>query len=338
METETEISTPVETDVDTSVEVEPETVETETVETDTDTSITEPTEVQPTAETETGTQAPEEPVLYAGKYKTVEELEKGYAETQKFVNKASEYEKKYNELVERQQKEYEKAQAERLHQAQTRGFNSVEQQEIADKVTVAEFEYYTNNLHTLPPELSEAARQNLLQYCQTGYKGHLEEAKRYFPSDFIENVALAKSQMENQLKSEYESKRRFEENAQAQKLAETLRADFAEFLADISTNEGKAKALKSFCDVGSINSKEDMQVLVDIYSQIAKFEREQAIKELKAQKAIEETKNKAQIESGAKTNYNGESAPTYAQIQKMTQEEFNKACEKWGVEKIMTAN
>ena len=332
METETEISTPVETDVDTSVDVEPETVET-----DTDTSITEPTEVQPTAETETGTQDPQEPVLYAGKYKTVEELEKGYAETQKFVNKASEFEKKYNELVARQQQEYEKAQAERLHQAQTRGFNSIEQQEIADKVTVAEFEHYANNLHTLPPELSETARQNLLQYYQTGYKGYLEEAKRYFPSDFIENVALAKSQMEHQLKSEYETKRQYEENAQAQKLADTLKADFAEFLADIGTNEGKAKALKSFCDVGSINSKEDMQVLVDIYGQIAKFEREQAIKEFEAQKAIEETKNKAVIESANNNIPSDGNNLTYEAIKNMSQEEFEKTVDRYGLEAVLKA-
>ena len=332
METETEISTPVETDVDTSVDVEPVTAET-----DTDTSITEPTEVQPTAETETGTQDPQEPVLYAGKYKTVEELEKGYAETQKFVNKASEFEKKYNELVARQQQEYEKAQAERLHQAQTRGFNSIEQQEISDKVTLAEFEYYANNLQGLPPETAENVRQNLLQYYQTGYKGYLEEAKRYYPSDFIENVALAKSQLENQLKSEYESKRQFEENANAQKLAETLKADFAEFLADIGTNEGKAKALKSFCDVGSINSKADMQVLVDIYGQIAKYEREQAIKEFEAQKAIEETKNRAVIESANNNVPSDGSKLTYEQIKRMSQEEFEKTVDKYGLEAVLNA-
>lgn len=332
METETEISTPVETDVDTSVEVEPEAVET-----DTDTSITEPTEEQPTAETETGAEETTQPVMYAGKYKTVEELEKGYAETQKFVAKASEFEKKYNELVARQQQEYEKAQAERLHQAQTRGFNSVEQQEISDKVTVAEFEYYANNLHALPPDIAETARTNLLQYYQTGYKGYLEEAKRYFPSDFIENVALAKSQMETQLKTEFESKRKMEQETNAQKLAETIKTDFPDFLADIQENAGKAQALKSFCDVGSINTVEDMKVFIDIYDQIAKHERAQAIKELEAQKAIEETKNRAVIESANNNVPSDGGELTYEQIKRMSQEEFEKTVDKYGLEAVLNA-
>ncbi len=334
MEAETELSTPVETsDVDTSASIEPETVET-----DTDTSITEPTNVE-TAETETeaGVTDSVEEKLYAGKYKSVEELEKGYAETQKFVYKANEFEKKYNELLERQQQEYEKAQAERLQQAQTRGFNSVEQQEISDKVTLMEFEYYANNLNALHPDVLEQVRTSLLQYYQTGHKAYLDEAKRYYPSDFIEQVALAKSQTESKLRNEYEAKRQSEQEATTQKLAETLKADFAEFLTDIANNEGKAQALKSFCDVGSINSKEDMQIFTEIYGKIAAYEREQAIKELEARKAIEETKNKAQIETGSKSDFVSDVAPTYAQIKKMTQEEFNKACEKWGVEKIMAA-
>ena len=334
MEAETELSTPVETsDVDTSASIEPETVET-----DADTSITEPTNVE-TAETETeaGVTNSEEERLYAGKYKSVEELEKGYAETQKFVNKANEFEKKYNQLLERQQQEYQKAQAERLHQAQTRGFNSVEQQEISDQVTLMEFEYYANNMNGLHPDTIEQVRSNLLQYYQTGHKAYLDEAKRYYPSDFIEQVALAKSQTESKLRQEYEAKRQHEQDATTQKLAETLKADFAEFLTDIANNEGKAQALKSFCDVGSINSKEDMQVFAEIYGKIAAYEREQAIKELEAQKAIEETKNKAVIESAPSNLPNGSEALTYERIKEMTQEEFDKAVDEYGLEALLKA-
>jgi hypothetical protein len=335
MEAETELSTPVETsDVDTSANIEPETVET-----DTDTSITEPTDVEAAeTETEAGVTDSDVQKLYAGKYKSVEELEKGYEETQKFVYKANEFEKKYNELLERQQKEYEQAQAERLHQAQTRGFNSVEQQEISDKVTLMEFEYYANNLNALHPDVMEQVRSNLLQYYQTGHKGYLDEAKRYYPSDFIEQVALAKSQTESKLRNEYEAKRQYEQDATTQKLAETLKADFAEFLTDIANNEGKAQALKSFCDVGSINSKEDMQIFTEIYGKIAAYEREQAIKELEAQKAIEETKNKAVIDSGATNLPTDGGKLTYEQVKRMSQSEFDSAVDKYGLEAVINAN
>lgn len=53
-----------------------------------DTSVTEPSDTQPTAEGENDTNQEHKDakeVLYAGKYKTVDELEKGYAEAQKLI-------------------------------------------------------------------------------------------------------------------------------------------------------------------------------------------------------------------------------------------------------------
>lgn len=331
MADETQISTPVDTSaVDTSSSVEPET----SVVTDTsDTSAKEPATVEVTAETETN----QANTLYAGKYKTVEDLVKGYEEAQKFVTKASEWESKYNDLLAKQADVTEKAQAQRLQEARTRGFNSVEEQQIAERVQLAEFEHFVNNLNQVPAEHLETVRQYLLQYYNTAHPDFLAEAKRYFPANFIEKAALDKSRLENQLMADFKSKLAQADEQRTAKLADELKTNFAEFLADVQTNEGKAKALKSFCDVGSINSKEDMQVFQDIYSQIAKYEREQAIKEYEAQKTIDETKSRATIQQGGNNFPRTTNVPTYSDIQKMTQEEYNKAVEQFGIETILQA-
>ena len=264
-------------------------------------------------------------------------MEKGYNEAQKSVAKASELEKKYNELLQKQQAEIERIAQQKLQQAQQRGFNSIEALEIADKVQVAEFEYYANNLNQVAPEYYQEVQGHLLNYYNTGHKAYLDEAKRYFTSDFIERVANEKSRYESQLRGEYQAQQRAKAEAQEAELAEILKADYAEFLADVQENEGKAQALKSFCDVGSITSKEDMQVFHDIYNKIAKYERELAIKEYEASKAIEETKNKSQIDGGINNVISSDGSLTYAQIQRMSQAEFDQAVEKYGLEAVINA-
>lgn len=329
MADETQISTPDESVVlDTSSDVEPAVA---------DTSIEEPSQGDESAEIETQEQTEQER-LYAGKYKTIEDLEKGYTELQPFINKANDFEKKYNELVKAQELEAQKHQQELLNVAKQKGFNSIEEQEIANKVQVAELEYYAQNLNTITdPQLLGEVQQLLGAYVQTGHPQYLNAAKSYFSSDFIEKVAQAKFDLTNRLQGEYETKRS-QARAQAdEQLANAIKADFGEFLADVAQNEGKAQALKSFCDAGFIQSKEDMQVFQDIYNKMAKFERDKYQKEIEAQKAIDETKNKAVIDTGANTVTSSDSKLTYAQIQKMTQEEFNQAADKYGIEALLNA-
>ena len=91
MTVETEISTPVET-----VEEETSTID-EPVETETLSVEPETTEEAAETETEIAQESLEEPKVYAGKYNSVEELEKGYTELQKLMSKPNEYEQKYNE-------------------------------------------------------------------------------------------------------------------------------------------------------------------------------------------------------------------------------------------------
>lgn len=330
MATETEITTPAEVSEEvTSSSVEPETTvtSTEEPETDVETAVTETEQVQAEAVVE------QEPKLYAGKYKSIEEFEKGHNELYGAFTKAKEYENKYNDLLAKQQEEVQRLAQQKLEQAQLRGFKSAEEQEIADKVQVAEFEYYWGNLNAISPESAKEAEEYLRAYYQTANPTYLEGAKRFYPSDFVEKVALVKNYLSNRLNGELKQRKQKEYEATQAELANTLKADYADFLADISTNKGKSSALQSFCNAGFINSKEDMQAFVDVYAQIAQFERDLLIKELEAQKAIEETKNKAVIGAGVSVDsVNGglKDAYTQAEIAQMSQGEFEKLYDKYG--------
>lgn len=331
MADETEISTPDVATVESTSENEPTNeVDTSNAELDTEGNTAE-------TETEHAQEGTREEKLYAGKYKSVEELEKGYGEAQKYVTKAQELQKMYDELVQRNEDEARKAYEARQNEAKKRGFMTADEAEIADKVQAAEFEYYVQNLNKVNPEVSEQARQYLLAYYQTGHAQYLDEAKKLYSPAFIENVAQEKAKLQGQLRAEYNHKMAERTSQEEEKLAEVIKNDFKEFLGDVKENEGKATALKSFCDAGFIKSAEDMQAFSDIYGKIANYERDRAIKEYEAQKAIEETKSKAQIEGSAEV-VGGESAlPSLEKISQMSREEYADAVEKYGLEKIMRA-
>lgn len=334
IETQEEVSTPVETvEEETSLDVEP-------VETETSTEESESIEVPTETETETQDAEPpaEEQKLYAGKYKSIEELEKGYKELNGSFTKSKEFENKYNELLKQQQEQADKLRAYQLQQANQKGFKTVEDAQIADRVQQAEFQYYWTNLNTLNPEYVNEVKPLLENYFHTANRAYLEEAKRYYSSNFIEQVALATNGLEHNLRAQLEQEKAQQKNKADEELANTLRTDFAEFLGDLKENTGKAKALEAFCGADFITSVEDMKAFENIYSQIAKYEREQAIKEYEAQKAIEETKEKAQIPTaGADFVLSGDKIPTYSDIEKMSQAQFNAAVDKFGLDKIIKA-
>ena len=331
MTAEAEISTPVETVTEeTSTIVEPTEVETPAVEPD----VTEETaEVQ----AEVTDEAEPQPTVYAGKYNSIEALEKGYKELESKLGQPNEYEQKYNELLKAQQETERKAQEERVRQAQQYGFKTVEDQEAHEKLQATELEWYANYLNLVAPENYENARAYLGEYLRTGQVAYFNEAKKLFPLDFVENVANAKTQLSARLQGEIAQKRQLEREQFDKNLAEQIKGQFNEFLADSATNQAKANALKAMCDAGAINSVEDMQNFVNLYTSIVDNAKQIAIKEYEAAKAIEETKRKAVIDAGVTADSNSDNPPTYAQIEKMTQDEFNKACEKWGTDKIINA-
>ena len=331
MTAEAEISTPVETVTEeTSTIVEPTEVETPTVEPDV-------TEEAAEVQAEVADEVKEPQTVYAGKYNSIEALEKGYKELESKLGQPNEYEQKYNELLKAQQETERKAQEERVRQAQQYGFKTVEDQEAHEKLQATELEWYANYLNLVAPENYENARAYLGEYLRTGQVAYFNEAKKLFPLDFVENVANAKTQLSARLQGEIAQKRQLEREEFDKNLANQIKGQFNEFLADSATNQAKANALKAMCDAGAINSVEDMQNFVNLYTSIVDNAKQIAIKEYEAAKAIEETKRKAVIDAGVTADSNGDNPPTYAQIEKMTQDEFNKACEKWGTDKIINA-
>ena len=326
MAEETTISTPVETaESETATEELTPAVETETTE-EVSTSEDAPETEEQTAETETE----KETKLYAGKYTSVEELEKGYGELNKAYTQANQIKAKYDELL----KQQEQQKALNLENAQKAGFNSVEEQEINNNVTMAEFNAFWNNLGMVDIDAQPSVQQYLTEYYKTGDTAYLKEAKRYYSSDFLEKVAVGKEQLKAQLQEDLGNKKTQLKNEHDAQLAEILRADYADLLADVNENKGKAQALKAFCDADFITSKEDMQVFADIYKAIADYERAAAIKEYQAQKAIEETKQKAVIPTDSQTTMNvNEDLPTGEQL-RQNPKLYQKAVKKWGMDKV----
>lgn len=317
-------TTPAETVADTSTAVEP----TDNV----DTSTAEPETENAAVETEQGTET-QQKKLYADKYENVEELEKGYKELQGSFSKAKEFETKYNELLKNQELAQQRREQERLEKAQQRGFSSYEEQQISDRVTLAEYQYYANNVNTVNPDDYQNVSSLLNEYYSTGNRAYLEEAKRYFTSDFIENVAIAKNKLENQLKNEFRTQKEQAKQKADEELGQAILANYGEFLSDIKENEGKAKALQMFCNAGFITSLDDMAEFQNIYNSIAKVAGEQAIKQLEAQKVIDEEKTKAVI-GNSNENVSLNTMKTAADIENMTQKEFDDYCNKNGTDWI----
>lgn len=332
MADETEISTPVETsDVTTSTDT-PEVSETAEVEVtdDTQTAETETNELKPEDCSE---KQPEEK-LYAGKYKSIEELEKGYQEAQKTLTQNLQIKAKYDELLKKQQQQ----EARLLQKAQEQGYNTINDQQIAQRVAQAELNEFVNALRTVEPDAQLQVQQYLNDYYQTGDIRYLNEAKRYYPSDFLERVAVGKLQMQNNLKAQFEKETREKAQKADEELAQELRTDYSDFIETVKGNESMSKALEMFCNAGFIQSKDDMEVFKGIIDGITASVKDQAIKEYEAQKSIDAEKAKAVIETGnAGLDFNSDKVPTLAQISAMSREEYSKAVDKWGLEALMTA-
>lgn len=124
--------------------------------------------------------------LYANKYKSIEELEKGYKEAEKFVGKAAELEKQltaYKEQEEKVRQAYEM-------QARSQGFSDMEEQKIAAEVALHEFAMFAEALEAgYAGENSRDAYEALLTYRQTGNPHDLAAVKRLFAPEALEVIA-----------------------------------------------------------------------------------------------------------------------------------------------------
>lgn len=322
MAEETEISTP-----------EVETVETTSSDevAETTTSNDEITNSENTAETETEGGEVTEPQLYAGKYKTVDELVKGYNELQKSYTQGQQIQSKYNELLKLQKAEQEK----QLANAKELGFNTVQDKEISDKVNNYEYQSYANALNYLPQEYQKEVFDYLNSYANTGDKRYLEAAKSYYSSTFVEQTARQAFGYETQLKQQYEARTQREKQEQEAALFNSLKADWGEWAQGMQECKPAQDALNMFYNAGFIQSSDDMKVFTDICDGIMKFASDKAIKEYEAQKVIEATKQKASIDTNnGNTNveFNGEK-PTGEELRR-NPSLYKKAVKKWGMDEV----
>lgn len=321
MAEETEISTP-----------EVETVETtssdEVVETTT--SNDEVTDSENAAETETEGGEVVEPQLYAGKYKTVDDLVKGYQELNKSYTQSQQIKSKYDELL-KQQKALEE---QKLNSAKELGFNTVQDKEISDKVNNYEYQKYANALNYLPQEYQKEVFDYLNSYAQTGDKRYLEAAKAYYSSTFVEQTAREAFGFESQLKQQYELRSQKEKQEQEAALFDSLKADWGEWAQSMQECKPAQDALNMFYNAGFIKSTEDMKVFTEICDGIMKYASDKAVKEYEANKAIEATKQKAVIDGNSGNSEVVSGKPKPEDINKMTQKQFDAACAKYGTDWI----
>lgn len=171
---------------------------------------TEPEGVLAKAE-ENGNKTDGEEKLLAGKYKTVDELEKGYKEAEKLVREAAEYKKK----LEAYTAEENKAREMRELEARSRGYTDAESLQIENEVAVNELNLYVQALETrLDGEDYSKAAQLLQAYQQTGRRSYLEQAQKYFPPEVISTIAVHNAKFAESKQAEYHQAK-FTEQRQA---------------------------------------------------------------------------------------------------------------------------
>jgi hypothetical protein len=191
-----DVSTPLEGDVeDTSLDVQ-------TTDTTNDVPVeqtNEPETKQEEAESQT-----EEQLIF-GKYKSLEEAEKGYKEASRSITKVAELEKQLNEYRQRE----EKALLDREERAKSLGFSNADEQALDFEVKSHEFDLYVQALETtLSGDAYNKVYQALLNYQQTLNPKALAVAKAYFDTDVISKIAGDVAIFKNNAYNKYASDKR----------------------------------------------------------------------------------------------------------------------------------
>ena len=139
--------------------------------------------------TEKETTQKEPPKLYANKYKSVEELEKGYDEAQKYIKKYADLEKKFNQLKDSQTPKIidENGRIDKDFEAKYRF-------DIDNKEFMA-YEYNSRHLdletrQEVEKLLEEA--NNLYFYDKNAYESKMNEVEQYFNPNLIKSITRDK--------------------------------------------------------------------------------------------------------------------------------------------------
>ena len=207
---------------------------------------------------------------------------------------------------------------------------------------------YSQHLDKASPENFENAQGLLSLYYQTAHKPYLDAAKQLFSPDFVEQVAVDKQIFKNNLSNEFKQRAQEVEANRARAFYSQLEENYKDFLSDVITdtskggkrNEAKANALSAMFRAGAVSDIEDMDMFVKIYDEVAKQAVEDYIANSKGEEQFNSIKEKAQIPTGinaASVIPNGKK-PSYDDIKKMSQEQFNAAVEKYGLETIINAS
>ena len=169
------------------------------------TTAPETTETEPeTKEIEAEESGEEEtPQLYAGKYKSVDELEKAYKESEKFVARAKEYEKQLKAYREAE----EASKAEREAEAKRAGFSDDASRQFVFEVKNREFMQYVRALEALDGEAKAKAAAALSRYQYTVNPKDLETSQSFFPPMVIAEIAKDTALFEEERAKVHESER-----------------------------------------------------------------------------------------------------------------------------------
>lgn len=285
-----EISTPVETTpTDTSIDSAPEV----TQEVTDDTAPAEPVNVEEAAET-TEPKKPEdtEPKLYAGKFKSVEELEKGYNEAQKYVRESAELKKQLQQQQPQIVNEY--GQIDKRFEQQYR-----------QNIDNQEFMAYVNGSRGLDIETRQEvedllvdAQRLYLMGDKAAYTSKLAEVKQHFNPNVIEQIAQRKLMAENAMQQEFERAKYQQKYDRGAELAKNVEADSELFsLLNAGSENYMPELFQIFKDTFDIYGSVNVTAFKNVINKV----KELGVKQYLAAQEIEKTKGLAQVPSGNNT-------------------------------------
>ena len=301
-----EISTPVETaSVDTSVTSAPETTDT----TETVTEPTQPTETTAETTTETDDQAPEQTEkLYAGKYKSIEDLEKGYKEAEKSFNRVAELEKQIKAYEEKQPK----------YVTDDGKFNPEIKAQYEQDIDNREFLTYVEYARGLDAETRNEVERLLGEAKavynpkdKSAYKSKLNEAKNYFSAQVIESIAEAKRNLKAQAQDQMRNFEQQERTKRANACAEKIKQEPELFnLVNKESKDFSPEVLgmvEALFDVyGDVDIPQTMKAINSI--------KELGVKQYLAKQEFEQQKTQANVIQGNNVTTKKSSMPTRAEL------------------------
>lgn len=178
----------------------------------------------------------------------------------------------------------------------------------------------------------EYSRRNI-----DGYNQLMSQVKQYFNPEYVEIITEQKALMKANKQAYLEDALKANKQQNAIRLETELRQ--YNDLWDMVNPESENYIPEMFNVVKEYNDNFgglDAEALSLLVKKIADCAVKKYNTDLQDKKNAEMNKQKAGIATGDNITFNSNDMPTYAQIAKMSQEEYNKAYKKWG-DKLLTA-